>query len=99
RPIEFVLVDERRPDQAAVVGVAPRVVRTLDRALGVAARFGIAEPRASVAADVVERAELRVLAADDHEALAGDVDGDEIAGLGRLVGPGDVHPLPEEDPL
>ena len=98
-PVELVLADERRPDQPAVVGVAPRVVGALDRALRVAVGLGVAEPRAAMPADVVEPAQLAVRAADEEQALAPDVDGDEVPRLGRLAAACDVHPLTEEDPL
>ena len=75
------------------------MVRALDRALRVPARLGVADARTAMPADVVEAAELLVLPADDDDALAGDVDGDEIARFGRLVGPRDVHPFAEEHPL
>src|SRR4029079_11308745 len=97
--VELVLRDERRPDQRAVVGVRPGVVRALDRALRVAVRLRVADARAAMPADVVEAAELAVLPADHDDALTGDVDGDEIAGLRGLVGPRDVHPFTEEHPI
>ena len=98
-PVELVLADERRPDQPAVVGVAPRVVGALDRALRVAVGLRVAEPRAAMPADVVEPAQLAVRAADEEQALAPDVDGDEVPRLGRLAAARDVHPFTEEDPL
>src|SRR4029077_18774318 len=52
-----------------------------------------------MAADVVETAELAVLAANDENALADDVDREEVAGLGRVVGAPRVEPLAEEDLL
>ena len=52
-----------------------------------------------MAADVVEAAEPAVLAADDEDALAHHVDGEEVAGLGRMVRAAGVEPLAEEDLL
>ena len=59
--VELVLVDERRSDQPAVVGVAPRVVRAFERPLRMAIRLGVAQPRPAMAADVVEPVEPAVL--------------------------------------
>src|SRR5262249_21429099 len=97
RAVELVLADERRADQLPVVRIAPGVVRTLDRALRVPVRLGVADPTAAMAAHVVETVELPVLAADDEDALADDVDREEVPRLGRLVGASGVEPLPEED--
>src|SRR5262249_55966984 len=99
RAVELVLVDERRPDQVAVVRVRPGVVRALDRPLRVPVRLGIADARAAVTAHVVEAAQLAVLAADEEDALPHDVDGEEIPRLRRLVGATGVEPLAEEDLL
>ena len=59
--VDLVLGDVRRADQAAVEGVRPGVVGALDGALH-ASRGLVAEPRAAVPADVVEAAQLAVLA-------------------------------------
>src|SRR5207344_776308 len=93
RAVELVRADERRPDQLAVVGVAPGVVRALDRALRMSVRLRVADAAAAVAAHVVEAAQLSVLAADDENALACDVGGEEIPRLGSLGGTPDVEPL------
>ena len=52
-----------------------------------------------MAADVVEAAQLAVLAADDQDALADDVDGQERTRLGERIDPARVEPVPEENPL
>jgi hypothetical protein len=52
-----------------------------------------------VTAHVVEAVQFRVLAADDEDALADDVDREEVSGLGRLGGAAGVEPLAEEDLL
>src|SRR4029077_11467448 len=81
RAVDLVRADERRADQGALVAVAPRVVQALDRALRVAAGLRIAEPRAAMPADVVKAAQLAVAAANDEDALADNVHGQEIARL------------------
>ena len=52
-----------------------------------------------MAADVVEAAQLAVLAANDQDALADDIDGQERAGLGERIDPARIEPVPEENPL
>ncbi len=69
------------PEQRAVEPVGPGVIRALDPAGEMAAPV-LAEPRAAVAADVEEGAELPVLAADEDEALAGRVE-ERVVSRGR----------------
>src|SRR6185437_16610252 len=88
--------DRRSALQVPVDGIRPRVVRA-DEALH-AARRGVADARAAVAADVVGRANLPVLAAHEDHVLAGEVDREEVAGLRGLAGVPDHQPLPGEDP-
>ena len=64
-------VHVRRADQAAVVVVRPRVVRTLDRAGELSAGL-TAESRAAMAAHVLEGATPVAVRAHDHDAVAGD---------------------------
>ena len=52
-----------------------------------------------VAADVEEGAELVVVAADDDDGFAGDVGGEEVAGVSELVEAADGLPGAGEDGL
>jgi len=70
------------PDQAAVGAAGPAVVRTAQRLAAVAAT--LAEARCPMPADVAERAQLAVLAADDKRGLAADADGEEAAGITQV---------------
>ena len=75
------------------------MVRAFDRTLGVAPCLGVADPAAAMPADVVEAVQLAVLAADDEDALADDVNREEIAGFRCVIGAPGVVPLAEEDLL
>ena len=78
------LREVRRRDERPVEGVGPGVVPALQLALA-GARLLHADAGAAVPADVEERAQLPVTAADDQHVLPADVDGLERAG-GRHVG-------------
>ena len=59
----------------------------------------VAQPRASVPADVVEAAQVAVLGANHDHALAGDIDCDEVAWLVQALGATGVKPVAGKDPL
>ena len=82
--------------QRAVEVVRPRVVGALQRR---ARPLAVEDRVAAVAADVDERAQLAVAAADDHERHRAGVDAQEAAGLGDLVGAAGVVPAAPEDQL
>ena len=71
--VDLLLLDHRRGDQRAVERVAPRVVGTPEVRARVALLV-VAQPRAPVAADVVEPADRVVLAAHQQDALVGDLE-------------------------
>ena len=98
RAVDLVLLHERCADQPPVERIAPRVVRALDRAAQPPGRLLVAQARAAMAADVVEAAQLAVLAADDQDALADDVDGQELARLGERIDPARVEPVAGRKP-
>src|SRR5205807_6298587 len=79
-------------------GVGPGVVRTLDR-LGEAAAPLLAQPRPTVAADIVMRPQRAALVAQHDHALARDVGQEVVPGLGELRGAAHAHPAAREDPL
>ena len=98
RAVDLVLLDHRRGHERPVEGVAPRVVGAAQVGAHLALLV-VADPGAAVPADVVEGADLLVLAADDQDALAGDLDAQPGAGLGDPFGSPDVDPVAVEDPL
>ncbi len=69
-------------DQAAVGAVGPAVVGAAQRLAALAA--ALAQARRAVAADVAERAQLAVLAADQQRRLGADLHGGETAGLAQV---------------
>jgi hypothetical protein len=73
----------RHPGQAAAQVVAPGVVRAGHADAAVAAR-PIDHPRGAVAANVVEGADLVVVAAHHDQALAEEVEGVEVPRLGNV---------------
>ena len=89
-------VRARRRDQSAVEPVRPRVVGALERRSPPGA---FADDRASVPADVEERAELVLLVADEHHGDVSHARRTERAGLRDLVRPAGVLPEAAEDPL
>ena len=97
--VDLVLADHRRSDQLPVERVGPGVVWALDRASHPARRGLLAQARSPVTADVVEAAQLLVLAPDDDGALPGDVGHEEIARLRSVVRAPHIEPVAEEDPL
>ncbi len=92
------LVHVRRPDQGPVERVGPRVIGALDR-LGEAAPRRLAEPRAAVAAHIIEGAHRVVLTAYHDDALAAHALGRVIPRLGELGGAAHADPAPREDAL
>ena len=84
RPLRFVesgqVVRRRRALQAPVEAVSPTVVRALDR-LGEPAFASLAEPRAAVAADVVERAHGPIAVPDHDDARLAGRDEEVVPGL------------------
>ena len=86
----------RRGAERAVEAVGPGVVRALER---LALPLALADERAAVAADVQERAERRLLVADDHDRHSPRVAGEERAGLVDLISAACVLPRAPEDPL
>jgi hypothetical protein len=95
-----------RRSQPAVQAVRPRVVRADQDAVGVGPRL-VDELRSPVLAHVEEGAEAAVVAPDRHDRFVADRDGEEVAGLGRVLLLADAHPgaliqvpkLPGEDGL
>src|SRR5256712_2033730 len=85
-------------DELALEGVGPGVVRTLDR-LGEAAAPLLAQPRPTMAADIVMRPQRAALVAQHDHALARDVGQEVVPGLGELRGAAHAHPAAREDPL
>src|SRR5680860_1886639 len=96
--VDLFTLDHRGGDQRAVERVAPRVVRTAQVA-AYEALLVVADARPAMATDVVETADLLVLAAHDQQALPGDLDAQPRAGLGQPLGPTDVDPVAVENPL
>ena len=94
----FVAGDVGSADEATVQRVGPGVVHALDGGAGVAARLQ-AEPRAAVAADIEEGAQLAVAPAHDEHALPGQLDGLEVARRGERVGAADAGPHLTEEAL
>ena len=87
-----------RSDEPALEVVGPGVVRALDALAD--AGFGLGEQAGPpVPADVIEGANLVVLAPDDDQALVGDLAEDGIAGIGDLVLAADEDPHPGEEPF
>jgi hypothetical protein len=97
-PVDLVLAHARGGDQLALEGVAPRVVDAGERA-ALLPEVLLAQHGAAVAADVVEAAQLAVVAAHDEDRLADDVDAEPRSGLGSLVGAARDEPRAEEDLL
>src|SRR3989442_1089229 len=85
-------------DELAVEGVGPGVVGALDR-LGQAAAPLLAQPRPSVAADIVMRPQRTALVAQHDHALARDVGEEVVSRVGELRGAAHAHPAPSENPL
>src|SRR2546426_2486941 len=85
-------------DEVAVEGVGPGVVGALDR-LGQAAAPLLAQPRPSVAADIVMRPQRTALVAQHDHALARDVGEEVVSGVGELRGAAHAHPAANENPL
>ena len=83
------------PFERAVDAVGPSVVGAAEL-FGAALEFGD-YGGGMVAADVVEGAELGIVAADDDDGFAGDIGGEELAFLADLVGPSDYMPGSAED--
>jgi hypothetical protein len=92
------LGEVRRGDELAVQPVGPGVVRALQVALDLARRLG-AQLRATVPADVEERAQPAVPPADDQDALPPDLDLPEGAWLVEVGGADRAEPHPLEDEL
>ena len=76
--------------EAAVVGIGPGVVRTLEP-LGVAGP--VHDQRAAVGAHVRQRSELAALVAQHDQRLSRKLDRDVVARLGDLVGGADPYPV------
>ena len=87
-----------RPDEPAVERVGPGVVGALDR-LGEAAGVLLAEPGASVAADVVIRPVSAGPVAQHDHALLPDHLQEIVARVGDAVLAPDADPPSEEDPF
>src|SRR5437870_1940728 len=85
-------------DELAVEGVGPGVVGALDR-LGQAAAPLLAQPRPSVAADIVMRPQRAALVAQHDHALARDVGEEVVSRVGELRGAAHAHPAASENPL
>ena len=85
------------PDEPAVEVVDPGVVGALEADRGAA--LALLDRGATVAADVVERADDVVLATHEQELLAQHVPKDEAARSRDLLGPPDRDPVAEEDLL
>ena len=88
------LLAAARGPQAAVGVERPGVVGTGDDGLGAAAADQLVRP---VRADVVERPELSVLAADHEQALVGELELVVGAGFGHLAGMARKAPAAVED--
>ncbi|EKD61392.1 MAG: hypothetical protein ACD_54C00259G0002 [uncultured bacterium] len=80
-----------RPQQAAIGFVGPLVVGA-DQ-LGRLARGLRANPAATVAAGIVERPQLPVIAAHDHDRISAELQRDIRSGLGQFCGRGGEQPL------
>ena len=87
-------VSARRVSQRAVEVVRPGVVRALQR---LAASGALAEREAAVAADVDERAERLVAAADEDDGHVARAGGRERSRLGEIARVPDVLPAAAED--
>src|SRR3954471_4888215 len=98
RAVDLVLLDHGSGDQRPVERVAPGVVGAAQVAAH-RALLVVADARAAVPADVVEGAELLVLAADHQQALVGELHPHPVAGPGHAFGASDVDPVAVEDPL
>src|SRR6266568_1836059 len=72
-------LEERRPEAGAVEAVRPAVIRAAEEALDVERAF-VDELRTAVSADVVERANDSVDAADDEHGGSADREGERVAG-------------------
>ena len=92
------LAHVRRADQLAVDGVGPGVVGALDR-FGETPLGLLTQPRAAVAAHVVEGTRRAVPAPDHYHAFARDRAEHIVAGLGDLGGPARADPAAREDAL
>src|SRR5467141_2303228 len=82
KPLDVVHV--RRAHQASVETVGPGVIRTLNRLAEVAVLF-LAQSCAAVTADIVERAHLIILVAQNDHAFARNFLNEIITGLGNLT--------------
>ena len=84
-------VHVRRPDEAPIEAVGPRVVRALDAAGELAGRLR-AESRAAMPTDVVEGVHASVRRSRDDDAVARHVAEDELAGACDFLGPASADP-------
>ena len=98
RAVDLVLLDHRGGHERPVEGVAPGVVRTA-KVGAYLALLVVADPGATVPADVVEGADLFVLAAHDQDALVGDLHAHPGARPGHPFSASDVDPVAVEHPL
>src|SRR5438105_8229525 len=94
----FDFMHVRRADQAAIQRVGPRVIGALDRFRQPAPR-GFAESRAAMAADIVIRAPLAGLVAQDDDALTGDLRQHVIAWICKSGISADADPVVLKDAL
>src|SRR5438045_9729070 len=88
----------RRANQATIQRVGPRVIGALNRFRQPATR-GFAEPRAAMAADIVIRAPVAGLVAQDDDALAGDLRQHVIARICKSGISTDADPVVLKDAL
>lgn len=82
--------------QPPVEIVGPQVVRALKRR-DVPPTFD--DQRVAVTAHVGQRVKVSVGAAGDHDRIAGEVVGDEVAGLGQVAHPAHRNPVPGQHPV
>ena len=94
--VELVLAHVGRADQPTVEGVRPCVVRALDGPLHAAGHL-VAEPRAAVAADVVEAAKSSIQPTHENQRLTDQFSREVVTGLSNLAGMADDLPCTGED--
>jgi hypothetical protein len=86
----------RDADQLAFERVAPVVIRTLDELTAVAL-LSVEQARGPMPADVVEAAQLTILAADRNDRLVEQIEAVIVADLGNVVAVADQLPAGAED--
>src|SRR5882672_10818715 len=89
---------ERHAGEAAAQVIAPAVVRTGEPKAAMACG-PVEQPRRAMAADIVERADSAVVAAQCNDRLAEIIEGDVIAGVRDIVDVADDLPGRAEDAL